>query len=382
MSRMRIEETDITTDSIFQMLLDNFPDMIHSVDDEGNLVYTNRTAETLLGYTGDELLSMNIREIYADEVLEAVEKGFSDLKERGDYSIESMMKAKDGTRIPVEIRSFSIYSDEGSFVRTFSIVRDIRRIKDLQDSLVHAGRLAAVGELASGVAHDIDNPLTVIVLSDEMIVRLLKKAEEEGLDPPVGKVRELASDVLRASASIRKLSNHLRNFSRGMTEKREYVDLYSSFGDALFMTNNKVVTAGVDVRTEVGAGQHFVHACPNHVEQVFINLISNACDAMAGRDKRELLLTVTSRDFEGEDCWACNVADTGTGIPEEIQKEIFNSFFTTKEPGKGTGLGLSICRGIIAEYGGIIDIDSTPGEGSVFSVILPKADMEPGQSDQ
>lgn len=376
MSRMRIQETDIATDTIFQMLLDNFPDMIHSVDDEGNLVYTNRTAETLLGYTAEELLGMNIRQIYADEVLEAVEKGFSDLKQRGDYSIESIMKARDGTRIPVEIRSFSIYDDNGAFVRTFSIVRDIRRIKDLQDSLVHAGRLAAVGELAAGVAHDIDNPLTVIVLSDEMIVRLLNKAEEEGEDPPVGKLRELARDVLRASSSIRKLSNHLRNFSRGMTEKREYVDLYTSLGDALFMTNNKVVTACVDVRSDVGKGQHFVHVCPNHVEQVFINLISNACDAMAGREKRELLLTVTSQEFEGEDCWACHVADTGTGIPEEIRKEIFNSFFTTKEPGKGTGLGLSICRGIIAEYGGIIDIESTPGEGSVFSVLLPKADME------
>jgi len=232
------------------------------------------------------------------------------------------------------------------------------------------------------VAHDIDNPLTVIVLSDEMIVRILKKAEEEGEHPPVEKLRELASDVLRATGSIRKLSNHLRNFSRGMTEKREYVDLYTSVGDALFMTNNKVVTAGVDVRIEVGSGQHFVHACPNHVEQVLINLISNACDAMAGGEKREMQLTVTSQDFEGEDCWACNVSDTGTGIPEEIQKEIFSSFFTTKEPGKGTGLGLSICRGIIAEYGGIIDLKSTPGEGSVFSVLLPKADLEPGEGDQ
>ena len=93
----------------------NDPDMIHSIDDDGNIVYTNRTAEKLLGYTRKELLTMNIRQVYADEVMEAVERGFSDLKECGDKLIpESLLKAKDGTRIPVEIRSFSIYDDEGT----------------------------------------------------------------------------------------------------------------------------------------------------------------------------------------------------------------------------------------------------------------------------
>ncbi|NQT92491.1 MAG: GHKL domain-containing protein, partial [Lentisphaerae bacterium] len=250
------------------------------------------------------------------------------------------------------------------------------------DSLVHAGRLAAIGELASGVAHDIDNPLTVIVLSDEMILRLYKKAEQEGEHVPQEKICALANDVLRASASIRKLSNHLRNFSRGMSEKREYVDLYDSIGDALFMTNNKIVVNNVNVRTEVGKGQHFIYACPNHIEQVFINLVSNACDAMAQQEERQLLFTVTSQEHDGSDCWACRVADTGMGIPEPIRKEIFNSFFTTKEPGKGTGLGLSICRGIVAEYSGTIEIASSTGEGTVFTVLLPKADLESVVSDQ
>lgn len=155
MSRMRIDNADITNAQIFEILLDNFPDIIHSVDDDGNIVFTNRRAESLLGYTRDELLSMNVRSIYSDEVLKKVDKGFNELKKKGDYSVESVLKAKDGTPIPVEIRSFSIYDDDGNFLRTFSILRDIRPIKELQNSLVHAGRLAAIGEMASGVAHDI-----------------------------------------------------------------------------------------------------------------------------------------------------------------------------------------------------------------------------------
>ena len=153
MSRMRIQDIEIRDADIFEILLDNFPDMIHSIDHEGNIVYTNRTASNLLGYTGEELLQMNVREIYAEEVLIALEKGFSDLKQKGDKRVESILKAKDGKKIPVEIRSFSIYDDEGNFIRTFSILRDIREIKELQNSLVHAGRLAAIGELSSGVAH-------------------------------------------------------------------------------------------------------------------------------------------------------------------------------------------------------------------------------------
>ena len=141
---MRIQEIEIPDADIFKILLDNFPDMIHSIDDDGNIVYTNKSAEALLKYTREELLSMNIRQIYADEILEAVEKGFTELKERGDKTVESLLKTKDGTRIPVEIRSFSIYDDEGRFIRTFSILRDIRKIKELQSSLIHAGRLLSV----------------------------------------------------------------------------------------------------------------------------------------------------------------------------------------------------------------------------------------------
>lgn len=371
MSRMRIQDIEIRDADIFKILLDNFPDMIHSIDHEGNIVYTNRTASTLLGYTGEELLQMNIREIYAEEVLVALEKGFSDLKQKGDKRVESLLKAKDGTKIPVEIRSFSIYDDEGGFIRTFSILRDITEIKELQNSLVHAGRLAAIGELSSGVAHDINNPLTVILLSNEM---MLKELERDHSDPQrmVEKVTGHATDIQRASKSIQKLADHLRNFSRGMAEQYETLDLADVLADALFITSNKLNKSGIALENSVKKGHLNVSGMPNQLEQVFVNLIGNACDAMAGSEKRKLTIKASSTEWDNLPCWQLEFSDTGAGIPEEIQEDIFHSFFTTKEKGKGTGLGLSISRGIIRDHKGEIYLQSKKGRGTSFFVLIPK----------
>lgn len=373
MSRMRIEEIEIKDADIFGILLDNFPDMIHSVGDNGRIVYTNKTAERLLGYKREELLKMDVRQIYAEEVLEALNKGFSDLKKHGDKRVpESLLKAKDGTKIPVEIRSFSIYDDEGNFLRTFSILRDIREIKELQQSLVHAGRLAAIGELASGVAHDINNPLTVIILANEMVLRDLVR-KETAPEVKIQRIETHSADIQKASKSIQKLADHLRNFSRGMAEKYETVDLFDSITDALFMTHNKILKSSVTVKSELKKGSYLVKGSPNQLEQVFVNIIGNACDAMTGREKRELNINIGSTTFDDNDCWKCNITDTGPGIPKELHDDIFQSFFTTKEKGEGTGLGLSISRGIIRDHKGNIELESQMGAGSTFSVILPKS---------
>jgi len=372
MSRMRIDKVEIRDADIFEILLDHFPDMIHSIDDQGNIVYTNRTAERLLGYTREELLRMNIRQIYADEVLEAVEKGFRDLKERGDKSVESILKAKDGTKIPVEIRSFSIYDDEGNFLRTFSILRDIRQIKELQNSLVHAGRLAAIGEMASGVAHDINNPLTVILLSNEMLLTELEKMPHpEG--SAAARALAFAKDIQRASGSIQKLATHLRNFSRSRAESFQTLDFFDCVSDALFITNNKTLATGVTVINQIKKGLYYIRGCPNNIEQVLVNLINNACDAMAQQPKRELRLSMKPCALpDGSEGWQCDVADTGTGIPENLLEDIFQSFFTTKEKGKGTGLGLSIARSIVRDHKGDLLVSSRLGEGATFSILLPK----------
>ncbi len=372
MSRMRIDEREIRDADVFEIILDNFPDIIHSIDDQGNIVFTNRTAEHLLGYTHDELLGMNIRQLYAPEILDAVEAGFSDLKRKGDKSVESLLITKDGHRIPVEIRSFSIYDDAGKFVRTFSILRDIRKIKELQDSLVHAGRLAAIGELASGVAHDINNPLTIITLSNEMLERLLDAVTATMPPDTATRVRRMVADTRRAAESIQKLSGHLRNFSRGMEEAREVIDLATTLNDAVFITGSKINKSGVVLENTVPKGTHLVMGSPNRMEQVFVNLIANACDALEQRPNARIRLAIEADAIDGVPCWRCDVTDNGPGIDDCHAPDIFHSFFTTKPKGKGTGLGLSIARGIATDHKGDIRFTSRKDVGTTFSVYLPQ----------
>ena len=369
MARMRIDNQEIRDADIFETIVDHFPDIIHSVDDDGNIVFANNKAETLLGYSLSQLLTMNVRELYADEVLEALEEGFDKLKQTGEGSVESILKDKEGNLIPVEIRSFSIYDDEGNFVRTFSILRDIREIKKLQHELIHAGRLAAIGELAAGILHDVSNPLSVIELT-------LAAAKLDFDDPEFmewnkhEEIKQYFKDLQRASDSVQKLVTHLRIFSRGMVEKKEITDIGQCLEDALFLTKSRIHINSIQVHNQVETGKYFTSGCSNHIEQVFANLIANACDAMADTTSRHLYLAIAPHANEGTHYWDCTVRDTGMGIDPEIQEEVWGSFFTTKPKGKGTGLGLATARGIINEHNGTIHLESTKGTGTVITIRL------------
>jgi len=374
MAKMRIEGKELSNANVFEIIFEYFPDIIHSVDGEGNIVFTNRKAESLLGYSREELLSMNIRQIYADEIMDKVEEGFSQLKQRGEKTIvESILKDRDGKRIPVEIRSYGIYNDDGNFLRTFSIIRDIREIKELQNSLIHAGRLAAIGEMASGIAHDIKNPLNVLFLTNEMAMFTLNELTDTK-SKAVEKLERSLKDTEKALEMIKKLSEHLSNFSRGVAEQYEIVDLHSIITDSLFITQNKIKMCKVNTQNNVKKGFYFTKGAPNQLQQVFVNLIANACDAMDETKGRCLTLSIYPDKRNGTGYWKCDVSDTGIGIPKDVLENVFQSFFTTKEKGQGTGLGLSISRGIIKNHEGDIEVHSEEGKGTTFSVYLPCAE--------
>ena len=240
MSHSSTSEVRVSTAHMFELLLDGFPDIIQSVDADGTIVYANRRAAQLLGYAPAELLGKNVTEIYAPEVLDKVRHGFAKLKTTGNLTVnESLLIDQTGNRIPVEIRSFAVYDEDGQFLRTFSILRDIRDIKELQNSLIHAGRLAAIGELAACVAHDINNPLSVIKLYLDML-----KHELQDIAGIPAAASDLFTDglasIAKASDRIERLANHLREFSRTRENQSELVNLHQTLADALFMVTGKI----------------------------------------------------------------------------------------------------------------------------------------------
>jgi len=363
--------------AIFERLLDWFPDIIQSVDADGNIVYANRQASEILGYSRDELLGMNISELYAPEMQEKVKAGFSKLQQQGSLNVcDSTLVAKAGERIPVEIRSFAVYDENSTFLRTFSILRDARDIKDLQDRLMHASRLASIGELASCIVHDIANPLSVIKLSGELLHGELEQLHASAADSTES-LRDSLSIVEQAADKIQKIIDHLRNLARANDVEPEHVDLRQTMEGAIFMVNNKLQKGRIDVDQDYPDSPCWVVGHGIQIEQVFMNLISNACDAMQETDSPLLRVSIRSLppiEPGGKPVWGCTVADNGGGIAPEDRERVFNSFFTTKEKGEGTGLGLAIVHSIVHKHGGDIQLDSELSAGTTFRVLLPASD--------
>ena len=355
----------------FDLLVEHFPDMIHSVDADGNLVYVNRAATELLGYTVDELRGLNIRRLYPPEILEAVEQGFRDVKQVGEKRVESLLMAKDGTRIPVELRTLAVQDAAGAFARTFTVSRDLRPMKTLQENLIHASRLAAIGELAAGVVHDLNNPLTAILLASTMMHRAAGNA-----GTPAETLREQSAlyceTVREAAAAMEALTTRLRDFSRGIKEQHAPVDLFDPIHDALFILAHRLRHASVKVECPVVKGRHWILGDRNQIEQVFLNLFANACDAMETVPERTLAIGIEPLPEALPPTWCCTVRDSGAGMPPQVREQVFQSFFTTKPRGRGTGLGLSISRAIVKEHGGDIQVASEPGRGTAFSLLLPR----------
>jgi PAS domain S-box-containing protein len=364
------DEHNPGTQKVFDSLIDSFPDMIHSLDAQGNLVYFNRAASQLLGYTADELRGMNIRSLYPPEILAAVEKGFREVQQSGMKQVESLLLAKDGTRIPVELRTLVLRGEQGAFTKTFTVSRDLRRIKEMQENLIHTGRLAAIGELAAGVVHDLNNPLTAVILATTVLKRMADRT-----DMPAEQLREealsLCETIAECAATMENLTTRLRDFTRGVKAQHAPVDLFDPVNDALFILAHKLRHGNIKVTCPISKAHHFVMGDRSQIQQIFLNLFANACDAMAQSPTRDLTVRIDPEKREGAAFWRCAVQDSGKGIPPAIQEKVFASFFTTKPHGKGTGLGLSITRSILAEHNGAIAIESQPGQGTTFFVSIP-----------
>ena len=348
---------------LFESLIENFPDIIHSVDSSGRIISTNRRATELLGYSKSELIGMEIFELYAVEVQQQVRLGFERLKESGfTNGVESKLRTKTGDLIEVEIRSLSLYDNDNNFDRTFSIIRDVREKKRIQAQLYQQSKLAGIGELSAGIVHDIRNPLAVILgLARNGLAKAIEKED-------LSRLADIRKKVIKASQRIDRLCSHLRDYVRKEQEKATHTQLKELVEDCLLMCTNRIKNSRSVIVNEITDPSLYFIIPANSIEQVLINIISNGCDAVAQSVKREIRLRL---DTSEKDALSFIVEDTGPGVPREVQEHIFESFFTTKPKGEGTGLGLSICTGILDEHGASLRLDESYTDGARFVVRVP-----------
>jgi PAS domain S-box-containing protein len=265
-----------------------------------------------------------------------------------------------GELIPVSVTASLLRDGRGADGGLAVIVRDLREIEALQSRLVLSGRMAAVGQLAAGVAHEVNNPASY-VRSNILMLREYWKSAEAHVDFADG--RELIDESLEGIERISAIVDQIRRFSRGGTGERERADLHPLLEAVVRMAQSRL-PEGVRIERSFGSVPA-LDCAPRELEQVFLNLLVNAADAVG--ESGTIRLTTSSSAAMAR----IDVEDDGCGIAPDVLGRVFDPFFTTKPVGRGTGLGLSISYEIVKRHGGEIAARSAPGRGTVVSVLLP-----------
>jgi PAS domain S-box-containing protein len=342
----------------FRLIVDAAPNGMLLVDEQGTIMMVNAAALRQFGYERDEVLGKSV------EMLIPVSARFGHRQHRAEFSKAPETRSmgggrelfglqKDGSEIPVEIGLTPIQTATGMVV--VASILDITERKRLEMRLRRAERLAELGTLASGMAHEIGTPMNVILGRAEY---LLQRTADEGMK------RGLTTIVTQIER-ITKVMNQLLAFARRKRPERRAVDLGEIVEDSLEMFQERMTHGRITVEKTIEADMPPVHADRDQLVQVLINLVTNSLHAMPEGGRLRLSLDRENRHLR------LGVSDTGHGMTEEIRSKVFEPFFTTKDFGKGTGLGLTVVKGIVEEHGGTIDVESVIDKGTTFWIRLP-----------
>ena len=288
------------------------------------------------------------------------------LKEGKSFVSEITVKKKGSKQSRIfQITTAPLLDKDGNFDHTVSLATDITNQKETQEQMLRAGKLAAVGELAGKVAHEVNNPISIISAK----CRLLLSSQKDEIPK---KVSEELVKITDAADRVSDIAKGLLSYCRPSAATRYKLDLRIPINSALSMIEQSALKNNVKIDNQIQDQLPTVKANADEMRQVFLNIFLNALDAMP--DGGRILISAsaqTNPDNSEHHYIKIIIQDTGIGIPEEIKQQIFEPFFTTKEEGKGTGLGLSICVGLIRSHDGTLDISSQPGQGTRVIIELP-----------
>ena len=366
------------TATTLRAMMDSLADGVIVADSSGKFLYWNAVAEKLVRMgpvdTAPEQWSSQYGLFLADRVTPYPTEQMPLVRAiRGERveSAEMFVRREDGSQGTwLSINAAPLIDAEGQRRGGVSILRDVTAERAAQEQLMVSDRMASVGMLAAGVAHEINNPLAVVVGSLELGLQDADEILERFGD--VELVRELRSDLEAArdaAERVRQITGDLRIFSRSEEDKSTSVDVRRVLESSVSMAQNeirhraKLVTNFGEVRR--------VEANESRLGQVFLNLVVNAAQAIPEGRVDENEIRITTREIS--DRVVVEVRDTGAGIPPEVLSQLFTPFVTTKPAGIGTGLGLAICQRIVTSYGGQIEVETEVGTGTVFRVLLPAA---------
>jgi len=351
-------------------LLRNMQGGVCVVDNEKRIIVFNKAAQWITGYCADEVLGKTCREVSRSPLCDSacsfdkiIKKGLSRCNTEAEYL------SKDDRPIPVSITAFPLKSHNGEILGMVEIFRDITEVKTLQTQLVQSERLAILGQLAAGVAHEINNPINGILT---YIKLLLKKLEQGNLAATASKFKEYLTVMERETKRVGRTTQNLLDFSRRDEPDIRPVQINEVIEQSLMLLGDPLSVRNVTVTKEGKAALPEVMGDFGQLQQVFVNLFMNAAQAMPKGGN--LKIKTAAEGTPGRECFIkISVSDTGCGIPKENITKIFDPFFTTKggKESTGLGLGLSIVQRIIRTHHGHISVKSTIGKETTFTIELP-----------
>jgi two-component system sensor kinase FixL len=357
--------------ALLQAVINTSPDAIVTIDGRAIIQSFNPAAEALFGYSQDEVLGQNVKMLMPPHFREQHDNYLAHYRETGETRIIGIGRVvagqrKDGSTFPIELFVGETRVDGEQvfvgFIRDLTLLqRESRRVQELQSKLFHVSRLGEMGQVASGLAHEVNQPLAAI-MNYAQAGRKLAAADESPNSPIPSIFAKIEQQARRAGDIIKRL--------RGFVERREIerqrADLHVLIEEALALA--LVGPAGRDVRVQLVlmANPPSVFIDRIQIQQVLVNLVRNAIDAMEGMPRREI--TIASAP-EGANLMRVSVSDTGRGISQTVADRLFDSFVTTKQD--GLGVGLSISRTIVEAHGRAIWFESNHPTGVTFHFTLP-----------
>lgn len=365
----RLYEQVRLSEQRYRGLFANAYDLIFTLDPALRITSINRAGEQLIGYNVDELIGKPLASLCTPESWNGVQPHLRALVGgRGVQPFEVELVRRDGEQVVLEVSAQVIQNGVG-VKGIHCIARDLTVRRRLEQQLIQSEKLSAIGQLVAGVAHELNNPLTSVSGYAQLLLRDKGIPEEPRQD-----IEQIHAQSERAA----KIVQNLLIFAREHKPERRMISVNEALRSALALQSYQLKVDNIGITLDLDPNLPATTADSHQLQQVFLNLITNARHAMADKGGRGTLTlrTVLLTD-EGGAAIKIEVTDTGVGIPERDLQKIFNPFFTTKPVGQGTGLGLSICFGIIKEHDGQIWAESQVGVGTRVSIALPVRDMAP-----
>ncbi len=364
----RIEERTqelLLSEQKFHRLFENSKDMIYFCNEYGHITDINPAGAAMLGYEEEELVNTPLWRVIAKA--EDWEIYYTQLCQLGHITdFETQLLRKDGSICHVLISASAIKDKKGNLVGCEGIAKDMTRFREMTQQLIQSEKLASIGQLAAGVAHEINTPLGIILGYTQILEEDLEENPE---------AREYLGIIERQTKICRRIVGDLLRFARMGKSGEGEVDINLCVQEVASILSHSLSIEQISLELKLAPDLPRIRGDQEKIRQVLVNLVTNAFQAIGHNGRIEIETTYHPQEEE----ILITVADTGPGIPSEIIDKIFDPFFTTKEVGKGTGLGLSVSFGIIKDHGGKIKVESPPadkelqkrGIRTVFYIRLP-----------